>query len=111
MEVLRNRCMGNIDLVQRILKTFQERIPEEMKTMEKALELQDTEQIARVAHRVKGTSASISADGIMRAAMAIEDVSREGRVADIPASIERLHDEWERYLDRATTLLSAADIA
>ena len=103
--------MGNIDLMQRVLKMFQERIPEEMETMEKALKLRDTEQIARVAHRVKGTSASISADGLMRAATEIEDVSRAGRVADIPAGIERLHDEWEKYLDYAATLLSAATTA
>ena len=101
--------MGNIDLVQQVLKMFKERIPEEMHTIERALELQDTEEIAHVAHRVKGSSATMSADGLMRAAAAIEDAGREGRVTDLPAGIEHLHDEWEKYLDCAEALLSAAN--
>jgi HPt (histidine-containing phosphotransfer) domain-containing protein len=111
LEGLRNRCMGNLDLVQRVLKMFCQRIPEEMGTMEKALELKDTEQIARVAHRVKGSSASVSADGVARAAAEIEEVSRAGRMTDISASIGRLHDEWDKCSDYATTLLSLADTA
>jgi HPt (histidine-containing phosphotransfer) domain-containing protein len=106
---LRNRCMGDLDLVQRVLKTFEERMPEEMETIEKALQLRDTEQIACVAHRVRGCSASMSADGLMRAAAEIEDAGRQGRLTDLPAGIERLHDEWEKYLDCAAALLSAAD--
>ena len=109
LEGLRNRCMGNAELMQQVLKMFTEQIPAEMQTIEKALELRNTEQIARVAHRVKGTSASVSAAGLMRAAAEIEDVSRAGRVGDLPAGIERLHDEWEKYLDCAAALLSAAN--
>ncbi len=45
----------------------------------------------------------------MQAAAEIEDVSREGRVSDLPAGIERLRDEWEKYLDCAAALLSAAN--
>ncbi len=108
-EALRNRCMGNVDLVQRVLKTFKEQMPKEMEKMEQALATRDTKEIARVAHRVKGTSASMSADGLMRAAAEIENVSRESRVTDLPAGIERLHDEWEKYLDCAAALLSAAN--
>ena len=110
LEGLCKRCMGNIDLVQRVLKTFQQRIPGEMEAMEKALEARDTEQIARVAHRVKGSSASVSAAGVARAAAEIEDVSRAGSVTDIPASIGHLHDEWGQYLDYATRLLPSADV-
>ncbi len=61
LDELRNRCMGNIDLVNRVLKKFQTRFPEELAEMKQALECGDSERIARVAHRVKGTSASVSA--------------------------------------------------
>jgi HPt (histidine-containing phosphotransfer) domain-containing protein len=109
VEGLCHRCMGNIDLVQRVLKMFAERMPEEMATIEKAIELRDTEQVARVAHRVRGTSASVSADGLMRAATEIEDVSRQGRLADLPPRVEQLRGEWEKYLSCAAVLLSAAN--
>ncbi len=109
LEGLRNRCMGNADLVQRVLKMFEQQFPAEMETIENALQLRDTEQLARVAHRVKGTSASMSAAGLTRAAAEIEDASRQGRLGELPAGIERLHDEWEKYLDCAAALLSAAN--
>ena len=111
LEGLRNRCMGNIDLMQRVLKMFQERIPEEVEAMEQALQRKDAEQVGAIAHRVKGSSASISAGGLMRAAAEIEEVSRAGRIADVPASIGHFRDEWEEYLNYSVTLLSAAGTA
>jgi HPt (histidine-containing phosphotransfer) domain-containing protein len=108
LEELRSRCMGNIELVQQVLKKFESRTPEEIEAIEKALQLQDTQQIARVAHRLRGTSATVSAEGLTRAAAEIEDVSRQGRLADLPTGVERLRDEWEKYLNCAAALLSAA---
>jgi HPt (histidine-containing phosphotransfer) domain-containing protein len=109
LEGLRNRCMGNIDLVQRVLDKFQQRVPEELAELEKLLALGDIEQLARVAHRVKGTSANAAADGLRRAAAEIEDSGRAGRLNDVSNGIEHLRDEWEKYLDYASTLLSALD--
>ena len=41
----------------------------------------DAEQIARIAHRIKGTSANVSAKGLQQAAAEIEDLSHAGRVS------------------------------
>ena len=96
LQELQDRCMGNIELMQRVLGKFQQRIPEELAELEKALELRDMAQIARVAHRVKGSSANVSARGIEQAAVEIEDSSRAGRITDVSAHIERLRAEWAR---------------
>ena len=108
LEELRNRCMGDVDLVQQVLKNFEQRIPEEMETIEKALQLQDTEQIACIAHRVKGTLATVSAEGSDACRGGNRKAGRQGRLSDLPAGIEHLHDEWEKYLNCAAALLSAA---
>lgn len=110
LDELRNRCMGNLNLVHRVLTKFQKRLPEELTEIEEALECGDMERIARVAHRVKGTSASVSAKGLARAAAEIEDLSRAGRATDIPTRIEHFRDEWEKCLDEAVMLLSGGDI-
>ena len=89
--------MGNIQLAQRALGKFQQRMPQEITDLEKALELQDTDQIACIAHRLKGTSASISAIGLQQAAGELEDLGHAGRMAELPAGFERLRNEWERY--------------
>jgi HPt (histidine-containing phosphotransfer) domain-containing protein len=109
LEGLTNRCMGNIDLVQRVLAKFEQQLPEELAELERSLGLRDTEQIARIAHRVKGTSASMSAESLRRAAAAIESLGRTGCVTDVSKEIEHLRGEWERYLEYASTLLPAGD--
>ena len=38
LEGLRNRCLGNIDLVQRVLDKFQQPIPEELAELEAVLD-------------------------------------------------------------------------
>lgn len=109
LEGLRNRCMGNIDLVQRVLHKFEQLLPEALAELEAGLDLEDAEQIARIAHRIKGNSANVSAKGLQQVAAEIEDLSHTGRLTDIPLSLERLRGEWERYLEYVSTLLSAAD--
>jgi len=94
-----NRCMGNIDLVQRVLEKFQQQIPADVADLEKALELGDAERLARIAHRVKGSSATMSAEGLAQAAAEIENASREGRMTDVPVCIERLRDEWRKLVE------------
>ncbi len=95
VEELRNRCMGNIQLVERVLKKFQQRIPEQLAELEKAQELNDTELIARIVHCIKGTSANVSANGLVQIATEIEDLIRTGHMSGIPVRIEQLRNEWE----------------
>jgi HPt (histidine-containing phosphotransfer) domain-containing protein len=104
LEGLLNRCMGNIDLVQRLLAKFQQRLPEDLTELETMIEQGNPRQIAGVAHRIKGTSVSMSAQGLANAAAEIEELGRVGRMADIPAGVEHLRCEWERYLRYAAEL-------
>jgi HPt (histidine-containing phosphotransfer) domain-containing protein len=106
-----DRCLGNIDLVQRMLEKFEQRLPQELAELERALAQSDAEQVARVAHRIKGTSANLSAEGLERAAAAVEDSSRASCMADILQRLDCLHSEWERYRDYAASLSSAVDVA
>ncbi len=102
------RCLGNIDFVQRVLEKFQQRLPEELAELERLLQLGETEQLARVAHRIKGTSANVSAPGLFQAAANIEALGRSGRMADIPRGIAHLRTEWEGYLSHVSTLFAMA---
>ena len=106
LEGLLNRCMGNIGLVQRVLQKFEERMPEEFKDMESALESGDIDRVASLAHRVKGSSASVSAEGMMHAAAEIETAGRSGCETDLSERMVRLRDEWKRYLEYVPTVLA-----
>ncbi len=106
---LRNRCMGNADLMRRVLKKFQRRFSEELAELNEALELGDTPRLARLAHRVKGTSASVSARRLQQTAAELEELGRAGRAAEILPCIERLREEWEKCSQEAETVLSAGE--
>jgi HPt (histidine-containing phosphotransfer) domain-containing protein len=99
LDALLHRCMGNIDLVQRVLEKFQQRVPEELAEIEKEMLAGNIEQVARTAHRLKGSAATVSAEGLATAAAEIEDAGRQGRAADIPACIGRLRAEWKKLAD------------
>jgi HPt (histidine-containing phosphotransfer) domain-containing protein len=99
LDGLLHRCMGDIDLVQRVLEKFQQRVPEELAEIEKALQAGNAEQLARTAHRLKGSSATVSAEGLVSAAAEIEDAGRQGRMADAADCLTRLHNEWKKLVE------------
>jgi HPt (histidine-containing phosphotransfer) domain-containing protein len=99
-----DRCMGNLDLVQRVLDKFETKLPEEMAELERMLDLEDAAKIALVAHRIKGNSSNVSATGLRHAAAEIEDLSRAGRVADARAHLDGLQDQWRRYVESRSEL-------
>jgi Amt family ammonium transporter len=98
-ESLLERCMGNLDFVERVLERFQERFPQQLAELERLLETKDAEQLAMAAHRIKGNSANVSATGLHRVAGEIEGLCRANRLGEIPRHVDRLHREWARYVD------------
>ena len=107
LDALLERCMGNIDFLVRIVDKFQSRIPEELDELEQAVDLQDAKRIASLAHRIKGESASASADGLQRVAREIEELGAAGRVGEIPARMTELRGEWTKYREHSACQLAA----
>ncbi len=98
LQGLCERCMGNLDLVERVLDKFDKRLPDELAELERVIELGDAANTALVAHRIKGNSSNVSASGLQQAAADIEDLSRLGRMADTQVPLRNLHEQWQRYV-------------
>ncbi len=103
------RCMGNLDFVERVLEKFQEGFPRQVAELESLLETRDSEGIAAIAHRMKGNSANVSATGLHRVAVEIEELCRANRMGEIPARVDRLRRELARYVDCSAQRLLAND--
>ncbi len=108
---LYDRCLGNLDLIERVLDKFEQRLPEELDELERTLELGDAAKIAVVAHRIKGSSSNVSAAALQQAAAEIEALSRAGRVGEIPARLPNLREQWQRYVECLATLRPLASDA
>jgi HPt (histidine-containing phosphotransfer) domain-containing protein len=108
-DALLARCLGDLDLVQRVLNKFLNRVPEDLTQIDESILAGDAKKTARLAHALKGAAASLSADSIREVAMGLEDAVRSEEPDAARASLSRLRNEWNRFLEYAPTLLASAN--
>jgi HPt (histidine-containing phosphotransfer) domain-containing protein len=107
-DALVGRCVGNVAFAQRLLGKFLDRFEADLTLLRQEWEQQNISEIAQVAHRVKGASASVSAVELSQQAAELERSSRDKRVTEIPACLEGLEEAWNRFLEVAESLRSDA---
>lgn len=71
-ETLKSRCIGRLDLVEKALNRFQDALEGDLQSLEEAVETLNSEEVARIAHRIKGTSLTVSADRLAGFALNLE---------------------------------------
>lgn len=91
-ETLKSRCIGRLDLVEKALNRFQDSLVDDLQSLEEAFETLNTEEVARIAHRIKGTSLTVSADRLAGFAMHLERQAEEDSNYN-EASLADIRDE------------------
>ena len=104
LEELVERCMGNLEFVERVLTKFQQRFGEQLEELEQAVAQRDAERLVLVAHRLKGESASVAAAALRDRAGEIERLGRAGQVSNVPPCLQRLRAEWAEFAESVSTL-------
>jgi HPt (histidine-containing phosphotransfer) domain-containing protein len=94
-EALKARCLGNLNLVERILSKFATQLDADVDALETAYKAGDAESFALVAHRIKGMSANVEARSLYEIAAAAERAARNNSI-DLPLQIERIQQERDR---------------
>ncbi len=107
LDELLARCVGRLDLAQRVLDKFMLHFGQDMDRLEQNLELGDTEELIRIAHCMKGASASVAASGLLAQVTDIEDLARRNEVDALPPRLVQLRDEWSRFSDSVTAMGAA----
>ena len=95
---LLGRCLGNLDLAERCLVRFEQRLRADLEEVERTVDAQDYAALTQVAHRVKGSAATVSAISLADAAAALEDFARERDAADATDVIAQFQNEVGRFL-------------
>jgi HPt (histidine-containing phosphotransfer) domain-containing protein len=91
------RCLGRIDLVERILWRFHQTLEADLAQIEVAAEMLRADEVARIAHRIKGASLAVSAPVLTSCAQDLEAVANEHRWDGIAVALAKLKREGSRF--------------
>jgi HPt (histidine-containing phosphotransfer) domain-containing protein len=93
------RCLGNTDLVSRLLKVFEPEIGGDLKRLEAAFDAGNGDDVANFAHAIKGSAANLSADALASLARELETAARQGEWQSRGELIERIRNEFRRCVE------------
>jgi len=82
--------------VSTFVSLFVEDTTAQMANLDAAVARGDAAAAQRLAHSLKGASSNVGADAMATLCGQIEDRARAGALADLPAAVRRLHEEYGR---------------
>src|SRR5713226_7384977 len=84
------------DLLKRLIKIFNQEVPEQLEQIARSLAQHDTTNAALIAHNLKGTAATFGAARMREFASEIEQTADAGEAEKAAAGLERLRSECDR---------------
>ena len=94
------RCMGNVQLLARMLDKFQERSLQDIQEMTQLIKDQDADRLARLAHSLKGAAANLSIGQVSEAASQLETTGRQRDWDAASELLDRLREELDRFISQ-----------
>jgi CheY-like chemotaxis protein len=86
---------GRVDMLRRLLDVFQSSIPERIAELRKAVEVRNAEEVRRLAHSIKGASASVGATRLNKVSLELEQLARQEKMDEAAAVFEVLASAFE----------------
>ena len=105
-EELLARCVGRLDLVQRVLDAYATQMEEDIPKLLAELEVGNSSDVARIAHRIKGASANAAVEALRSDAEEIELLARADQLNQASSRAGQLKQDWSEYLKSITSLRS-----
>ncbi len=100
------RCLGDIEFCQQLLSRFTEQASERERQIDAAAQAGNWPALAAEAHALKGAAANLSAQPLRDAAQVLERLSTEGDTAAVPAALQRLRREIQRFEEELPATLT-----
>ena len=92
-----NRCLGRIELAERLITSFQTRFPNEAGQIESALAAGDEPSLVRLIHQLKGAAANVSAPALHSLLTTMEHSARNGDRTAVVESMSELYVAWDEF--------------
>jgi HPt (histidine-containing phosphotransfer) domain-containing protein len=103
-----HRCMGRIELAERLLASFESRFPVDLSQVEKCLSEGDSTQLARLVHQMKGSAANISAPELHGIMCRMETAVRADQPGEAGACLQQVAGAWQRFRESKSAVRSQA---
>jgi PAS domain S-box-containing protein len=84
---------GDSELLREVAGIFLAQSPKHMERIRRAISEQDPKILQRAAHALKGSAANLLAQGVMAAALKLEEIGRAGSVAGAKEALALLEEE------------------
>lgn len=107
-EALRHRCLGRDDLMNKALARFQVNFERDLKELEHAAAALNYEEVARIAHRIKGALLTISANGLASSVAELEQAS-VGDLTNLADQLIEVREDCHRLSQLIDQHLVGAD--
>ena len=107
MRQLRDRCLGNQQLVDRILLKLDGTLEGELRAIHAAMLQDDFLALATTAHRLKGTAANVGAEPLREVAQQLETCARHQQRGETEACYDRLEVERHRLCEAIAVIRNA----
>lgn len=91
---LMERCMGNLDFVEKILTIFQTRCAADLAELEAAIEAVDLLRVQQIAHRLKGACANAGANNLSERASELWTAANKGFTDVLAGRCAQFRQEW-----------------
>lgn len=105
VQQLVRRCMGRIELAERLLASYESRFPDDLFKIEACLAADDSAGLARLVHQMKGAAANVSAPALYSILSRMEQAVRDEQRETAGQCLEEVQEVWERYLQSKSSLM------
>ena len=101
---LLERTMGSLELMQEVVRSFLDDLPQQIDALETMIAKGDAKGAERQAHTIKGAAATVGANALRDLACELEKRARAGELASLTPDVPALREGFARL--RSTVLAS-----
>ena len=89
------RAMGNKEFLDKMIHGFAKSMPEQIESLRGLIKQGDDDALRKGAHSLKGASANLSMSGLSAAALRLEQMGRDGELAEADQALGELVRQFE----------------
>lgn len=102
------RCAGQRDLVRRVLSMYVGQMDADIPELLNKIQNGESDEVAQLAHRMKGASANVVAEELRVIAADVEKCARESRLDHAQDCVNQLEVKWNDYVQTTRPFIEAS---